>query len=90
MDGAFVLSSIHSSILLSIQCTILVTSLNVTYNDNVINKAKPNICILSSNSWFIGFLLIPSIINNSILPPSNGGKIKRFVTPNDNEINAII
>lgn len=68
----------------------LVTSLNVTNKDNVINNAKPSICIDTSSSCFIGFFRIPSIINKRILPPSNGGKNKRFVTPNDNDIKAII
>ena len=39
---------------------------------------------------FIGFLLIASIIKISIFPPSNAGIGKRFVTPSDIEINAII
>ena len=46
--------------------------------------------MFSSVSCFNGFLLIASINNIKILPPSNAGIGNRFVTPNDNDINASI
>ena len=54
--------------------------------DKVINIDNPISCILASVSAFIGFLLINSISNITIFPPSNAGIGNKFVTPNETDI----
>lgn len=65
-------------------------SLYVTNIDNPISSTNPAICIPISVFCFSGFLLIASISNINIFPPSNGGNGNRFVTPSDTDITAIM
>lgn len=44
---------------------------------------KPTKCIAPSTLRFNGFLLIPSIIANTILEPSSAGNGKTFIIPID-------
>ena len=69
---------------------ILNISLYVTNKDNPIRIENPISCIFISVSCFSGFLLIASINKISNFPPSSAGIGSKFVTPNDNDINAII
>lgn len=73
---------LHSYIILRI-------SLYVTYIDNPISSVNPVICIAASMFSFSGFLLIASINNITIFPPSRGGNGSRFVIPRDSDISPI-
>ena len=50
-----------------------------TINNN--SNMKPTVCTLASNSGETGFLLIISIIINTICPPSNAGKGSKLIKP---------